>query len=101
MAIIPAPGSWPICDAYLRRTVEPFPSLKLEGLVLKAYRANLLGVSRTFSRKGWLATEIVRVISQAEIGIDADPNLHRDLFLGAATRAMWSSRDAIPQALAF
>jgi hypothetical protein len=97
--IIPAPGAWPICEAYVERVVADFPQFSLEGLILKAYRANPFGVTRAFGRGGWLATEVVKTIADAERGVNADPNLRRDLFLGAATRAMWSSRNALPQAL--
>ena len=95
---IPAPASWPVCEVYVRRVVKQFPKLTLDGLIVRAYRANVTGVMRAFGRSGWLAGEIVRVVEAME-SRDADASLLPDLFHGAAMRAMWTTRSAVPQAL--
>ncbi|HUB10649.1 MAG TPA: ATP-binding protein [Acetobacteraceae bacterium] len=98
-ATIPPPGAWPVSEAYVQAVLANLPQFRLEALVMQAYRANPVGVTRAFTRGGWLASEIVRIIGEAEQGADADPALQCQLFISAAYRALWTSRDAVPQAM--
>jgi hypothetical protein len=97
--LIPAPGSWPVSEAYVRRVLHEVKSFNLEALVLKAYAVNPRGVTRIFARRGKLATEIVAVITCAEADGSADASRRLDLFLGVAARALWLTRDAVAEAL--
>lgn len=97
--MIAAPGSWPIAAAYVEYLLGEYPAVSLDTLVEHAFRANPAGVARRFSRSGGLAEKIVGIIHERE-GSD-DSALRRDLFLGTATRAMWTGREAVPQALTF
>lgn len=98
--MLPAPGSWPIAEAYVDYLLAEFPAaISLDRLVEQAFRANPAGVARRLARSGRLVERIAAIIHDHE-GTD-DPALRRDLFLAAASRAMWAGREVTPQALAF
>ncbi len=98
LQVVPAPGAWPISEAYVGFAIREFPELKLPDLILGAYRANPHGVLKALGRPGWLATEIAKTLDALPEQA-AEPTLALDLFAGAAIRATWISRQGVPAAL--